>query len=248
MTTPIPGLKPFDVTGQQECSLQRFQWVLPGTLARSSQPGYRRHDEPHTIRPYEATLLRMKKIVRVISANHFSLDQAGAQLLTMARIDFIHEPVQDFTAPTTAQLRRVADTIEDRRTRQQNPGATLVYCGFGRGRTGTYVAGWAMLKYMVRSRVKDMFTFTSLAKQFGVERPEQAQAICAAAGQPYVAVAGAGNGNAPSFPSFVGLQGSGSGSFAPHFPDHPGFAMFNSGQSEFRLPGSGPSKFYKGKF
>jgi len=32
MTTPIPGLNPFDVRGKQECSFQRFQWVLQGTL------------------------------------------------------------------------------------------------------------------------------------------------------------------------------------------------------------------------
>ena len=175
---PILGLNPFSSSAKKEVSFGCFQWVLPGTLARSTQPGYTGTDNDHTVKPFDVTFLRLKKIVCIISANSRDMLQGGRDLLKDAGIDFYQFKLVDFTAPTPAQLRTVADLIEHNRTRPQNPGATLIYCGAGQGRTGTYVAGWAMLKYLdnVLDR-KLMLSLGFLWRQFGVERPEQALAV-----------------------------------------------------------------------
>ena len=255
MTTPIPGLNQCNRKAPRKFSFDRFQWVLDGTLARSGQPGYTGGaDADHTIKPFDLGFLRGNRIVCVISANRRNMDAEGMRLLSGAGIYFHHADIEDFKPPTPAQVRTVADTIEHYRTRSKNPGATLIYCGFGEGRTGAYVAGWAMLKYMANlpdPEKKKMCSFRFLRNQFGVERADQAQMIKAVVtGRRFSEVSlgsmpdnaflfnfggPSGPGNAP-LPSFGGFSGpgnvplpsfgsNGGGSFKG---PKPGFSGFDS--------------------
>ena len=206
MTKPVPGLNPYRSDAKRELAFVRFQWVLPGTLARSGQPNYTGTDADHTVRPFDVTFLQLNKIVCVVSANSRDMSGEGKDRLAKAGIHFHHARMEDFGAPTPAQLHEVANLIERHRTREQNPGASLVYCGFGEGRTGTYVAGWAMLKHMEnRLDKKAMCGLNSLRTQFGVENQAQALVINAVAtGRRLSQVSQA---------SIAPLPGLGSGSF-----------------------------------
>ena len=183
MTKPVVGLNRYDPKAKRQLAFARFQWVLGGTLARSAQPNYvGPKDADHTVRPFDVTFLQLNKIVCVISANSCDMNPKGRALLKAAGIDFYHAKVTDHAAPTPEQLQEVANRIEGYRTRKDNPGATLVYCGYGQGRTGTYVAGWAMLKHMEnRLDKKGMCTLSFLWSQFGVEKQAQVQVIKAVA-------------------------------------------------------------------
>ena len=253
--TSLPGLNPYGGTFRKEFSFTRFQWVLPGVVARSAQPGYGGGDAPHTVKPFDVRFLQLNKITCVISANHCDMDAEGAKRLIAGGIDFVHAPVPDFAAPRPETLRVIANTIEHCRTRKRTPGATLVYCGYGKGRTGTFVAAWAMMKYMAgRPDIEDMCTHAFLSAQFGVEKPEQSRAVCLAAGRPFNEGGTAGAGS--SAPSFIGPPGVASGPSGIAMPSSPGglgFADFGSAPSEFYVGGSGSTgsgslKYYKGIF
>ena len=182
MTNKLDGLKSYDKKAKKQFSFDRFQWVLPGTLARSSAPGYRGGDREHTVKPFDVGFLRGNQIVCVISANEYELDKKGRESLARVGIEFHHFGLADFGAPTPKRLREIADLIEACRNRSKNPGATLIYCGFGQGRTGTYVAGWAMLNRLANRPDKNtMCSLSFLKMHFGVEEPAQAQAIKAVA-------------------------------------------------------------------
>ena len=254
--TSIPGLNPYGGTFKKEFSFSRFQWVLPGAVARSAQPGYGAGDQPHTVKPFDVKFLQLNKITCVISANEYDMDAEGSKRLNAGGIDFVHAPVKDFSAPMPEILRLIANTIENCRTRKRNPGATLVYCGYGQGRTGTYVAAWAMIKHMAgRPEIKDMCTHAFLHTQFGVEKPEQSRAVCLAAGLTFNGggAGGAGGGSAPSFTGPPGYTSGPSGLPMPDLPIGGTFANFGSAPSTFYVAGSGSSgsgafKYYKSIF
>ena len=174
----LSRLNPFDPAAKKMHAFDRFQWDLEGTLARSKQPYYISNDEDHTVKPVDVTFLQMRNIVCIISANSCAMDDEGRRRLTGAGIDFIHLSVEDFGVPKPAELQQVADTVEAYRKRAKRPGATLIYCGASRGRTGTYVAGWAMKEYIKnRPKADQHYTLDFLNKQFGVENEAQAKAI-----------------------------------------------------------------------
>ena len=205
MDTLQSRLNKFDLWAKKEFAFDRFQWVLDGTLARCGQPYYTSTDGAHTVQPPDVMFLRLKNIVSVISANHYDMEDEGKKRLKDAGIDFHHRPVADFGVPSSEQLRGVAGLIEANRTRKRKPGATLVYCGAGQGRTGTYVAGWVMLKYMAnRPYSEGNYTFSFLKDQFGVEREAQAKSISQLVGKPFPNVAMTGNaGSQASSASFA---------------------------------------------
>ena len=151
-------------------SIPRFQWVLEGKLARCAQPGgFTGSDRAHTVNRHDAYFLTSKNITRVISVNSRTMDQAGQTALTNAGIAFHHFPIPDYHAPTAWELWEVARLIETGR------GATVIYCGFGAGRTGTFVAGWAKLRHKPTTKGLDDATF--LKNNFGVEAACQTQVL-----------------------------------------------------------------------
>lgn len=233
MTKQVHGLNVYKSDNKKTFAFTNFQWVLGGKLARCSQPYYGGGDAPHTLMPIDVRLLKDNKIVCVISANSCDMSDSGKKLLRAAGIDFYNFKVQDFRAPTLDQLREAADLIEDYHGRKQNFGATLIYCGFGQGRTGTFVAAWAMSKHMTRqpgTNIEQMCTPTFLDDVFGVERPCQIQAV--------QAVATGRRLSQVSLPPMADLFGSsGSGSF------HPGGAPSSSGPFGPNVPLFQPSSF-----
>ena len=154
------GLKWFDEGASSLGTMQRFQWVSPNQVARSSQPGYTGHDGPHKFQANDIQLLSVKGIQNIISANSLPLHAIHRTSLTNAGINYYHCPVEDFHPATFAQLINVAGII--------NSGPTLVYCGYGQGRTGTYIAGWAISTGRIK-KVDGAY----LREVFGVETDEQ---------------------------------------------------------------------------
>lgn len=143
----------------------RFQWVVLGAVARSAQPYYRAHDEPHNIYAPDIAFLASHRISCVISANTYAVSDESRTLLETAQIRYEHLPVPDFGAPLLESLKRAADLIE-------GYPPTLVFCGYGQGRTGTYVAAWARLRWGL-----DRFDLEYLRREFGVETAAQAESL-----------------------------------------------------------------------
>ncbi len=180
MTNPTGKLNRYDQGAESndmfigkmkgKISIPRFQWVLEGKLARCAQPGgFGGSDRVHTVNRHDAYFLTSKNVSRVISVNSRAMDQAGQTALTNAGIAFHHFPIPDYKAPTAWELWEVARLIETGR------GATVIYCGFGAGRTGTFVAGWAKLK--IKPAIMGLDKATFLKDNFGVEAACQTQVL-----------------------------------------------------------------------
>lgn len=183
------GLSPYVDSSKKMFSFTNFQWVVdqdqsePGKtayrVARSSQPQYTSKDRDHTLTPMDVSFLRHNRFSCVLSANECNMDEKGKQLLRSAGIAFYNFKIRDMHAPTPSQMERAIKVIEHYSTR----GAVLVFCGYGQGRTGTYVAGWAMKCYLKSAgvNVRELCNQSYLGANFGVERAAQVQLIRATA-------------------------------------------------------------------
>ncbi|WP_020406232.1 hypothetical protein [Hahella ganghwensis] len=226
------GLNKYQSNNTIQLGFKNFQWVLPGTLARSSQPNYRGHDQPQELSFLQVDFLKRKGITCIISSNEYPMVEHSKTLLKTYGISYYHFKIGDFRAASPEQLLIAADIIETNRKK----GAALVYCGFGQGRTGTVVAGWAMTKHMPKQAGVDinaMCNQTVLGDNFGVERPGQVEAIRAAAKLPQAQVAPgnlpllSGQGSGMSFPGGLsGISLPDDASVSSHF-----FPNFGSGGS-----------------
>lgn len=161
-----------------------FQWVLPGAVARSSQPNYTNQDRPHEITFPQIDYLKRQGIRCIISSNEYGLSDRVKSNLSTYGISYYHFKVKDFQPASPEQLRTAADIIESHR--RQNM-ATLVYCGYGQGRTGTIVSAWAVMKYLAKRNDVDLDALCvrdRLKQYFGLETQPQAMSIRAAKGLP----------------------------------------------------------------
>ena len=198
-------------------------------LARSSQPGYPAGDSGHTLREWDVGFLRANKIVCFISANERNMDADSKARLAKAGIEFHDCKVKDYTATTVRQLTDAAALIEACRTRDINPGATLLYCGHGQGRTGTFVAAWALKKFLAGDPAvsgANTFNLASFLKpNFGVERDAQAWAVTNYVTDAVIPVA---LPTAAAGVSGISVPLSNSrGSFRPNFSDNDNCSAFN---------------------
>ena len=109
---------------------KRFKWVIPGQLARSSSPNYMSTDADQRMTPEAVSFLHANGITNIISLNKYPLSKKEQDLLSPL-ITYTHIPVPDFTAPTLDQLQLANSRFI---------GTTLVYCGYGHGRTGTIIS------------------------------------------------------------------------------------------------------------
>jgi protein-tyrosine phosphatase len=125
--------------------------VLPGFrnvrlvrqgLYRSAQPNYRLRDQVQRFRPAQVETLRAAGITLVVSANREPVEARSLAALGAAGIRVHRVEVADFHAPTVEQLTAAAAAITATLDRG---GSVLVYCGAGRGRTGTVVTAWQLL-------------------------------------------------------------------------------------------------------
>lgn len=233
------GLNEYRRIAKTEFGFTNFQWVLEGVVARSSQPFYHGHDKKQTIGPVEAQFLKSNNIGCIISANHCVMSNVGKKMLSNAGIQFHHYQVMDYQPPSRFQLVSAANLIEATRAAGR---ATLVYCGYGQGRTGSFVAGWATQKHLAPQanlNLAQVCDGAFLKKTFGVETDAQVLAVRGAAGiapplpplpiipPPLPPLPG----TAPAFPPGLALPNFGGDSGNTFFQN------FGSGTSSIGMPG-----------
>ena len=112
---------------------------------RSSQPNY--IDEPgiDTVQVYsdvQIEALLTHNIKNIISANYENVSTDSIQRLNCKGIEVHHYRVKDFTSPTREQVTLAAKEIQKARSKGVS---SLIYCGYGCGRTGTFVSAWEIL-------------------------------------------------------------------------------------------------------
>lgn len=121
-----------------------MNWVqVTDTLFRSSAPYYKNEDSEQKIDQKAIDVLKSKGINQIVSLNYDELNAAEKALLTDAGIRYVFLKVEDFQAPTVEQLKQGAEAIDDEGK------VTLVYCGYGQGRTGTMITAWQILSLTV---------------------------------------------------------------------------------------------------
>ncbi|KAG0638998.1 hypothetical protein HOY80DRAFT_1076023, partial [Tuber brumale] len=111
----------------------RFEWVIPGRLARSSAPYYDGEDSDQSINETSIGFLIRHDIKNIISLNSIGLSSREIGRLRRAKITYSHIKTLEFTAPTQAELALIWDAYH-------NGGVTIVYCGYGDGRTGMAIS------------------------------------------------------------------------------------------------------------
>src|ERR1043165_6950264 len=120
---------------------RRFEWVISNKLARSSAPHYNEEEGDKSQRMDDVAIKFLVKnaIKNVISMNEFILTKEEMEKLREHKIGYLHLPVKDFTAPTIKQLHDAYESYASAKT-------TLVYCGYGYGRTGTVIVAFKLFE------------------------------------------------------------------------------------------------------
>ncbi|RPA94566.1 hypothetical protein L873DRAFT_1814084 [Choiromyces venosus 120613-1] len=113
--------------------VRRFEWVVPKRLARSSAPYYDSEDSDQNINETSIDFLMGHGINRIISLNEIPLSSREKRKLKAAGISYTHVKVPDFAAPTQSQFDEIRDAYA-------KGGVTLIYCGYGDGRTGMAIS------------------------------------------------------------------------------------------------------------
>ncbi|CUS08546.1 unnamed protein product, partial [Tuber aestivum] len=112
---------------------RRFEWVVPDRLARSSAPYYDGEDSDESINETSIEFLVNRGIQNIISMNSIEISPRERGRLNAANISYSHIKALEFTAPTQEQFDQVWNAYE-------KAGATIVYCGYGDGRTGMAIS------------------------------------------------------------------------------------------------------------
>lgn len=119
---------------------KRFEWVTshlaPGDkLARSSVPHYSCGDGDQALTDDSIQFLKKKGVVHVISMNSCAYSWAIASMLKANGIAYTPLPLEDYE---TSRIHHLNDGIQAFRAHRS--GATLIWCGYGHGRTGVMVS------------------------------------------------------------------------------------------------------------
>ncbi|PUU75897.1 hypothetical protein B9Z19DRAFT_1130589 [Tuber borchii] len=112
---------------------RRFEWVIPGRLARSSAPYYDGEDADESINDGSIEFLNNYKIKNIISLNSVELSPRQQGRLRAAGISYSHIKAVECTAVTQEQFDQIWKAYD-------KAGATIVYCGYGDGRTGMAIS------------------------------------------------------------------------------------------------------------
>ncbi|RCI12069.1 hypothetical protein L249_1268 [Ophiocordyceps polyrhachis-furcata BCC 54312] len=123
---------------------QRFEWVNDflahgDKLARSSAPHYRCDDSSQSMTEESIQFLKENGIKHVISLNTYAEEPAIAKSLADNNIRYTPLPTFDFEP---ISLGHVLQGVEAFILNPTEP--TLVWCGFGHGRTGTLISAIQM--------------------------------------------------------------------------------------------------------
>jgi len=114
-------------------TFRRFEWVIPGRLARSSAPFYDGEDADENINETSIEFLNNYEIKNIISLNSVELSPRQKGRLRAAGISYSHIKAVEWTAITQEQFDQIWKAYE-------KAGATIVYCGYGDGRTGMAIS------------------------------------------------------------------------------------------------------------
>ncbi len=122
--TVLPHLAPIP---EEPMSVWNFSFVIPGRLAGMARPG--------RYRPLAQALefLREQGIRAIVSVTEYPLDIKAVEA---AGFDYLHLPVEDYEAPTLAQIETFLGFLDA----HQADGAIGVHCAAGQGRTGVMLA------------------------------------------------------------------------------------------------------------
>jgi len=112
---------------------RRFEWVIPRHLARSSAPYYDGEDADEAINETSIEFLRDHGIRNIISLNSLELSLRQRDRLRAARISYSHIKAVECTAVTQEQFDQIWNAYV-------SAGVTVVYCGYGDGRTGMAIS------------------------------------------------------------------------------------------------------------
>ncbi|KAM4062120.1 protein-tyrosine phosphatase [Hirsutella rhossiliensis] len=122
----------------QHAGFSKFEWVdgfleSGDRLARSSAPYYKGADGDQRLTPETIAFLKQQNIGHIISLNSEANNQAIKDLLRRNNIAYTPLPVKDFSTPTLEDMKTGYAAFREHRA------GTLVWCGYGHGRTGTMV-------------------------------------------------------------------------------------------------------------
>ena len=112
---------------------RRFEWVVPGRLARSSAPYYNGEDADESINETSIEFLNNYRIKNIISLNSVELSPHQKGRLRKAKISYSHIKAVKCTAVTQEQFDQIWNAYD-------KAGVTIVYCGYGDGRTGMAIS------------------------------------------------------------------------------------------------------------
>ncbi|KAF4582810.1 protein-tyrosine phosphatase [Ophiocordyceps camponoti-floridani] len=152
---------PYDLAG-----LHRFEWILPRVIARSSAPFYRCNDADQDIRPQTITFLKRQGIKHVISLNAEAHDAVIQRALRKANIHYTPLPIEDFESPDFTDFNTAFEAF-----RLHGSAHTLVWCGFGYGRSGTLAV--ALLMYLEHHKPQPRTFQEADYERYHVETKEQ---------------------------------------------------------------------------
>jgi len=112
---------------------RRFEWVIPGRLARSSAPYYDGEDADENINETSIEFLQNYGIKNIISLNSVELSSRQRGRLRAAKVSYSHVKAVGCAAVTQEQFDQIWNAYDEE-------GVTIVYCGYGDGRTGMAIS------------------------------------------------------------------------------------------------------------
>ncbi|PUU75885.1 hypothetical protein B9Z19DRAFT_1109806 [Tuber borchii] len=112
---------------------RRFEWVIPGRLARSSAPFYDGKDADESINEISIEFLNNYGIKNIISLSSVELSPHKKDRLHKAKISYSHIKAVGCAAVTQKQFDQIWSAYN-------RAGVTIVYCGYGDGRTGMAIS------------------------------------------------------------------------------------------------------------
>lgn len=139
-----------------------FSFVIPGKLAGMARPVSGENLES------ELLMLKRQGIDAIVSLTQEPLN---VTVVHRHKMDYLHLPLADFTAPTPPQIERFVAFV---RRQNDERHAVAVHCGAGMGRTGTMLACY--LVYIGES-AEEAISSVRAIRPGSIETTEQEESV-----------------------------------------------------------------------